>query len=98
MMAIAPKMTTPWITGRSKRPIDSSAVPSEPGEPEDGLDEDRASEREADVHPEHRDDGEHRVPQHVLADHPVLGRALGASGADEVLVSVSITSARIKRT
>src|SRR6478736_763417 len=70
--------------GQVEAPDRLERGPSEPGEPEDGLDEDRAPEQKADVHPDHRHDGEHRVPQHVLADHPVLGRALGASGPDEV--------------
>src|SRR2546421_9535095 len=41
----------------------------------DRLGEDRASEREADVHAEHRHDGQHRIPQDVRAQHEPLGRA-----------------------
>src|SRR5688572_20562673 len=57
---------------------------AEAREAEHRLDEDRAAEQEADVHPDHRHDGEHRVPQDVRADHGALRRALRACGPDEV--------------
>ena len=86
MIAIVAKTTTPWATGRSKLKIDSIATSPEARKAEDLLGEDRAAEREADVHAEHRHDGQHRVAQDVRAHHAVLGRALGARGAHVVLV------------
>src|SRR5262249_11770708 len=52
----------------------------------DGLGEYGATEREPDVHTQHRHDGEHGVPKHVRAHDDRLRSALGARGADVVLV------------
>src|ERR687884_1954588 len=43
--------------------------PPQAGQAVDGLREDGSAEREADVHPEHRHDREHGVPQDVRAEH-----------------------------
>ncbi len=56
MIAIVAKTTMPMITGRSKLLIDLIDLLAEAGQAEDRLGEDRAAEREADVHAEHRHD------------------------------------------
>src|SRR5262245_41878243 len=43
--------------------------PAEARQPEDGLGEERAAEREPEIHPEDRHDGQQGVPDHVLPQH-----------------------------
>ena len=59
--------------------------PPEPGQPEDGLREERSPEREADVHSEDRDDRQQGVADHVPPQDARFRRALGARGAHVVL-------------
>ena len=67
MIASVAKTTTPCVIGRSKFVDRSDRRLAEAGQAEHGLGEDRAAEREADVHAEHRHDRQHRVAQHVRA-------------------------------
>src|SRR4051794_31582906 len=74
------------LSRRQVEPFDRlDCSPPQPRESENGFREDRPAERNADVHAEHGDDRQERVPQHVRAQDDPLGRALGASGADVVL-------------
>ena len=85
MMQRVAKTTTPWIIGRSKFSRLWTASRPSPGRPKIVLGEDRAAERDADVHAEHRHDRQQRVAEHVAAHHLRLGRALGARRAHVVL-------------
>ena len=64
MIAIVANTTTPWTVGRSMDSDADDQVGRGPGA-EDGLGEDRAAERDADVHAEHRHDRQQRVAEHV---------------------------------
>ena len=101
MMQSVAKTTTPWVVARSKLPIAADRELAEPGQAEDGLGEERSAEREPDVHSENRDDRQQRISDHVVAEHPALGGALGARGANEVLVQrldhVGTDHARVRR-
>ena len=69
MMQNVAKTVIPSVVGRSKASRLLEQRPPEPGQPVDRLGEDRAAERQADVHAEHRHDRQHRVAQHVRAHH-----------------------------
>ena len=83
--AAAVQMTTPSTVGRSWVIAPLIREPAEPLDVEDRLGDDRAADEQRDVEAEDRDDRGQARAQPVLEDHPPLGQALRARGADVVL-------------
>ena len=84
MQSVA-KTTTPSVVARSKLLIEPTSELAEPGQPEDGLGEERSAESEPDVHSQDRDDREQRVADDVPAQNACLRGALRARRAHVVL-------------
>ena len=77
---------TAWIAGSRGVSTASTVEPAETGDREHPLGDDDAADQERDADADHRHDRHRGIAQRVAHQHAALAEALGACGADVVLV------------